>query len=133
MSTDNEQIAIRRQKLEALQQAGADPFAVHRFDRSHSSASIVAQIEAIEALGQENVNYVLSGVWWSAQLAAKPGPSRAFTEASTSPLPASPLCAKPSSVSTTSAPTSRNSATPKPREVAAGVPRRMPEVTIGFS
>ena len=36
---------------------------------------------AIEALGQENVNYVLSGVWWSAQLAAKPGPSRTFVEA----------------------------------------------------
>ena len=27
----------------------------------------------------------------------------------------------------------RNSPTPKPREVPAGVPRRMPEVTIGFS
>ena len=36
---------------------------------------------AIEALGQENTNYVLSGVWWSAQLAAKPGPSRAFVDA----------------------------------------------------
>jgi len=58
MSTDNEQIAIRRQKLEALQQAGADPFAVHRFDRSHCSASIVAQIEAIEATaGEAQVNW----------------------------------------------------------------------------
>ncbi|MBI4913157.1 MAG: amino acid ABC transporter substrate-binding protein [Acidobacteria bacterium] len=36
---------------------------------------------AIEALGRENVNYVLSGVWWSAQLAAKPGPSRDFVNA----------------------------------------------------
>jgi len=36
---------------------------------------------AIEALGQENVNYVLSGVWWSAQLATKPGPSRDFVDA----------------------------------------------------
>lgn len=36
---------------------------------------------AIEALGRENTNYVLSGVWWSAQLAAKPGPSRAFVDA----------------------------------------------------
>ncbi len=36
---------------------------------------------AIEALGQENANYVLSGVWWSAQLAVKPGPSRDFVEA----------------------------------------------------
>ncbi len=36
---------------------------------------------AIDALGPENVKYVLSGVWWSAQLAAKPGPSRDFVEA----------------------------------------------------
>ncbi len=36
---------------------------------------------AIEALGQENVNYVLSGVWWSARLASRPGPSRDFVEA----------------------------------------------------
>jgi len=36
---------------------------------------------AIDALGQENVKYVLSGVWWSSQLGAKPGPSRDFVEA----------------------------------------------------
>lgn len=36
---------------------------------------------AIEALGQENVSYVLSGVWWSAQLGNRPGPSRDFVEA----------------------------------------------------
>ena len=36
---------------------------------------------AVEALGQDNVNYVLSGVWWSAQLAAKPGPARDFVNA----------------------------------------------------
>jgi branched-chain amino acid transport system substrate-binding protein len=35
---------------------------------------------AIEALGQENVNYVVSGVWWSAELAKKPGLARAFVE-----------------------------------------------------
>jgi branched-chain amino acid transport system substrate-binding protein len=35
---------------------------------------------AIEALGQENVNYVLSGVWWSAELGKKPGLSRTFVE-----------------------------------------------------
>ena len=32
-----------------------------------------------------------------------------------------------------SRPTSRNSAAPKPRVVPAGVPSRMPEVTVGFS
>jgi branched-chain amino acid transport system substrate-binding protein len=36
---------------------------------------------AIEALGRENVDYVLSGVWWSAELGNRPGPSRAFVEA----------------------------------------------------
>jgi len=33
---------------------------------------------AIEALGQENVAYVLSGVWWSPQLGQKPGPAQDF-------------------------------------------------------
>lgn len=37
--------------------------------------------DAVQALGQDNVNYVLSGVWWSSQLAAKPGPARDFVEA----------------------------------------------------
>ena len=45
-------------------------------------------------------------------------------------LPPSPA---PSSTSTISSPTCWNSATPKPRVVPAGVPRRMPEVTVGFS
>jgi branched-chain amino acid transport system substrate-binding protein len=36
---------------------------------------------AIEALGQENVNYVVSGVWWSAELGKKPGLARTFVEA----------------------------------------------------
>jgi branched-chain amino acid transport system substrate-binding protein len=36
---------------------------------------------AIEALGQENVNYVVSGVWWSAELGKKPGLAKAFVEA----------------------------------------------------
>jgi branched-chain amino acid transport system substrate-binding protein len=35
---------------------------------------------AIEALGQENVNYVVSGVWWSAELGKKPGLAKAFVE-----------------------------------------------------
>jgi branched-chain amino acid transport system substrate-binding protein len=36
---------------------------------------------AIEALGQENVNYVVSGVWWSAELAKKSAQAKAFVEA----------------------------------------------------
>ena len=35
---------------------------------------------AIDALGQENVNYVVSGVWWSAELGKKPGLAKAFVE-----------------------------------------------------
>lgn len=49
MSVENEQFALRRQKLEALQQEGRDPFAVHRFERSHTTADIITAIEAIEA------------------------------------------------------------------------------------
>src|SRR5882757_6988578 len=56
--------------------------------------------------------------------------SRTF--ASTATFPDSPLCAKPSRTSTTIRPTLANSSVPKPREVAAGDPRRMPEVTMGF-
>ncbi|HET7752831.1 MAG TPA: amino acid ABC transporter substrate-binding protein [Anaeromyxobacteraceae bacterium] len=40
-----------------------------------------SEADAIKALGQDNVNYVLSGVWWSPQLAAKPGLSRDFVNA----------------------------------------------------
>ncbi len=36
---------------------------------------------AIEALGRENVNYVLSGVWWSPLLGNRPGLARDFVEA----------------------------------------------------
>jgi branched-chain amino acid transport system substrate-binding protein len=36
--------------------------------------------DAIKALGQENVNHVLSGVWWSPQLAKKGGPSKEFVD-----------------------------------------------------
>ncbi len=35
---------------------------------------------AVDALGPENVEYVLSAVWWSAQLAAKGGPAKAFVD-----------------------------------------------------
>ncbi len=40
-----------------------------------------AEKDAIQALGADNTAYVLSGVWWSAQLAAKPGASRDFVGA----------------------------------------------------
>ncbi|MEN6544546.1 MAG: lysine--tRNA ligase [Armatimonadia bacterium] len=49
MSTENEQIVQRREKLLALQAAGHDPFAIHRFDRSHLAAEAVTAIEAVEA------------------------------------------------------------------------------------
>ncbi len=40
-----------------------------------------AEKDAIQALGQENVNYVLSGVWWSPRLADRPGPAKDFAAA----------------------------------------------------
>jgi branched-chain amino acid transport system substrate-binding protein len=40
-----------------------------------------AEKDAIQALGQENVNYVLSGVWWSPLLGNRPGPAKAFVDA----------------------------------------------------
>jgi branched-chain amino acid transport system substrate-binding protein len=36
---------------------------------------------AIEALGKDNVNYVLSGVWWNAQLASSNPQAKKFVEA----------------------------------------------------
>jgi branched-chain amino acid transport system substrate-binding protein len=35
---------------------------------------------AIEALGRENVDHVLSGVWWNAQLGDRPGPAKEFAD-----------------------------------------------------
>jgi branched-chain amino acid transport system substrate-binding protein len=40
-----------------------------------------AEKDAIQALGPENTAFILSGVWWSPQLAAKPGLSRDFVTA----------------------------------------------------
>ena len=56
-----------------------------------------------------------------------------LTDASTSGAAPSGDWATASSTSAISRPTSWNSATPKPRVVPAGVPRRMPDVTNGFS
>ena len=36
---------------------------------------------AVDALGQENVNYILSAVWWHALLAQKIGPAKEFVDA----------------------------------------------------
>jgi branched-chain amino acid transport system substrate-binding protein len=36
---------------------------------------------AVKALGQENVNYIVSGVWWSPILGEKPGLARDFVQA----------------------------------------------------
>jgi branched-chain amino acid transport system substrate-binding protein len=36
---------------------------------------------AIEALGQDNANYILSAVWWNAQLSQKIGPAKEFVDA----------------------------------------------------
>jgi branched-chain amino acid transport system substrate-binding protein len=36
---------------------------------------------AVDALGQENVNYILSAVWWNAQLAEKIAPAKVFVDA----------------------------------------------------
>jgi branched-chain amino acid transport system substrate-binding protein len=40
-----------------------------------------AEKDAIQALGPDNTAFVLSGVWWSPQLALKPGPSKDFVAA----------------------------------------------------
>jgi len=40
-----------------------------------------SEAAAVKALGQENVTYVVSGVWWSPILGQKPGPSHDFVEA----------------------------------------------------
>lgn len=44
----NDQLRIRREKLEELQKAGKDPFAITRFDVTHDSAAIKANFEAWE-------------------------------------------------------------------------------------
>ena len=41
-------LAIRREKLAALQQRGQDPFQITRYDVSHHSADVKEQYEALE-------------------------------------------------------------------------------------
>ncbi|HEX8833884.1 MAG TPA: lysine--tRNA ligase [Abditibacteriaceae bacterium] len=47
-SSDNEIVALRRQRLLDLQSAGRDPFAQTRFDRSHLSTEILNNFESLD-------------------------------------------------------------------------------------
>ena len=44
----SEQARIRREKLQALQAAGRDPYTITRYDRTHCSADIVENFDALE-------------------------------------------------------------------------------------
>ncbi len=48
METLSEVLRVRREKLEALRDAGTDPFVVTKFDKSHSSVKILADFETLE-------------------------------------------------------------------------------------
>jgi lysyl-tRNA synthetase class 2 len=62
MSSENEQITLRREKLLALQAAGHDPFAVHRYERTHTTADIIALVEGIEAQATAEVDWEAAGI-----------------------------------------------------------------------
>ena len=47
-SSDNEIIALRKQRLLDLQKAGHDPYAQTRFDRTHKTAAIIEEFDALE-------------------------------------------------------------------------------------
>jgi len=58
MSAENEQFLIRQQKLRALQRAGRDPYALHRYERSHCAQEVVAEICQRESeAGEAPVNW----------------------------------------------------------------------------
>ncbi len=62
MPSDEDQVRQRKQKLQELKQQGQDPFTVHRCDRSHSSAQVVAAIEAAEAAaGDADMDWEAAG------------------------------------------------------------------------
>lgn len=46
--TLSEVLRIRREKLEALRDAGTDPFVITKFDKTHSSVKIIADFDALE-------------------------------------------------------------------------------------
>jgi lysyl-tRNA synthetase class 2 len=62
MSTENEQVILRREKLSELQAAGRDPFAIHRYERTHTTAEIVAAVEAVEADSPTEVDWNTAGI-----------------------------------------------------------------------
>ena len=57
MPVDDEQVAGRRARLATLREQGADPFCIHRFDRTHTSAQVVATIEQVEAETTDETNW----------------------------------------------------------------------------
>ncbi len=62
MASDDEQVRNRKAKLDHLKDAGNDPFAVHRFPRTHTSAQVVTQIEAAEeAAGDADMDWDAAG------------------------------------------------------------------------
>ncbi len=62
MPSDEDQVRQRKQKLQELKEQGQDPFDIHSFDRTHTSAQVVAAIEAAEtAAGDEDIDWQASG------------------------------------------------------------------------
>ncbi len=62
MASDDEQVRNRKTKLHRLKDAGNDPFVVHRFPRSHTSAQVIAQIQAAEeAADGPDINWDTAG------------------------------------------------------------------------
>ena len=62
MPSDEDQVQQRKQKLQELKEQGQDPFEIHSFDRTHTSAEVVAAIEAAEAAaGDEDIDWQASG------------------------------------------------------------------------
>ena len=47
----SEQEGIRREKLRRLRQAGQDPYAITRFDRTHQSAEILGGLDVYKRQG----------------------------------------------------------------------------------
>lgn len=48
METLSEVLRVRREKLEALRDAGTDPFVITKFDKTHSSAKILSDFDTLE-------------------------------------------------------------------------------------
>jgi lysyl-tRNA synthetase, class II len=48
MTHESDQDQVRRDKLAALQGAGADPFAIHRYDRTHTAQEILDGFETLD-------------------------------------------------------------------------------------